>query len=221
MTSADAVTAADLLALCPRLGARVNDWIDPLNVAMQTADINTPARVSAFLAQAAHESAEFTQLVENLNYSGEALLRVFPKYFTAETVVPYIRNPRAIANHVYASRLGNGDEASGDGYTFRGRGIFQVTGRANYRSCSIAAAGGVDVFLDDPAALEDPDYACFSAAWYWSEHNLNRWADQGNFDAISDIINLGHVTPRVGDANGAADRVAYFERAGKILADVA
>ena len=211
------ITAADLLALCPRLGARVNDWIEPLNMAMATASINTPARIAAFLAQAAHESGEFMQLEENLNYGGEALLRVFPKYFNVDNVTAYIRNPRKIANHVYANRMGNGDEASGDGFRYRGRGIFQVTGLGNYRSCSIALCGDT-ALLADPDALADIDYACMSAAWYWAEHKLNHFADAGNFDAVSDVINLGHVTPRVGDANGAADRVAYFKTALEVLA---
>lgn len=212
------IAAADLLAICPRLGANVNRWIDPLNSAMETVSITTPARESAFLAQAAHESNEFTQLEESLNYGGEALVRVFDKYFDEDNVGPYIRNPRAIANRVYANRMGNGDTNSGDGWRYRGRGIFQITGRDNYRTCSIAICNEPMALLDDPDMLTDPDYACISAAWYWSSRDLNKLADAGNFDGISDLINLGHVTTRVGDAHGAKQRVAYFDKALEVLA---
>lgn len=212
------VTPADLLAVCPRLGAAVNTWIDPLNAMMETCGITTPARIAAFLAQAAHESAEFTQLEENLNYGGEALLRVFPQYFNEGNVSRYIRNPREIANRVYANRMGNGDANTDDGWRYRGRGIFQITGRDNYRACSVALCADTTSLVEDPDALTDPDYACLSAGWYWASRKLNDLADQGDFDGISDLINLGHVTTRVGDAHGARDRVAYFDKALEVFA---
>lgn len=220
------MNAADLLAICPRLGANANHWIDPLNSAMETAQINTPARVAAFIANAADESAEFTALEENLNYGGDALLRVFPSHFTPADVGSFVRQPQRIANRVYANRMGNSHESSGDGWRYRGRGLFQITGKDNYRVASIALVGDADTLLTNPELLADPDYACLGAAWFWRDHmakvgdevlTLNQCADAGHFDPICDVINIGHVTARVGDSNGYPARLTYYNRALEVL----
>lgn len=210
------IAAADLLALCPKLGLRVNDWIDPLNAAMDAAEINTPARIAAFLANAAHESAQFTQLVENLNYSAEALLRTWPRRFTPDLARAYERQPEKIANFVYGGRMGNIED--GDGWRYRGRGVFQITGRDNYHACSLAICNSGKALLDAPDLLEQIDYAAMSAGWYWTALRLNDRADTGRLDPVADLINLGRQTEAVGDSIGYADRLAYFNKASELLA---
>src|SRR5262245_36192792 len=153
---ADVLSAAQLSAFLPKLqdGPR---WISALNAAMQRFEINTPARAAAFLAQTAHESGEFRRLVENLSYSAAGLCKTWPKRFlTLDVAKPYERQPELLANYVYAKRLGNGDVASGDGWRFRGRGLIQLTGRGNYRSCGTAIVLPLEI---EPERLETPETA--------------------------------------------------------------
>ncbi|MBG8559713.1 glycoside hydrolase family 19 protein [Pseudomonas qingdaonensis] len=146
-------------------------------------------------------------LVENLNYSADALARTWPTRFTALSSAAYARQPEKIANKVYADRMANGPESSGDGWRYRGRGLIQLTGRSNYR----AAADELGLpLVDKPKLLEQPEFACQSAAWWWSQNRLNELADAGKFEAITRKIN--------GGLNGQADRVALYERALKVLA---
>jgi putative chitinase len=182
-------------------------WAPHLSDAMAEFDINTPARVAAFLAQTAHESQLFTRVSENLNYSAERLLAVFPKYFTPSSVWRYERKPPAIAALVYAGRMGNGEEASCDGWHFRGRGLIQLTGRDNYRECG--AALDVDL-VGNPDMLTEPDLAARSACWYWHAHGINALADAGRFDLITRKIN--------GGTHGSAARTALWDRALEVLA---
>lgn len=206
------ITTEELVAVCPRLGERAAFWVPPLNDAMEACKINTTNRISAFIAQCAHESCEFTILEEGFNYSLDRLMKVFKVFRNNRDLAEkYVGNPEAIANLVYANREGNGDESSGDGYRFRGRGIFQITFRNNYRACSLAIAKNEFHLQDNPEFLADPDYACYSAAWYWVENDLNTWADKQDFDSVSDILNLGRRSPAVGDANGFVDRLAYYK----------
>ncbi|MGF6607071.1 putative chitinase [Paraburkholderia sp. WSM4175] len=192
------LTATQLTVAVPRVNTAV--WLDALNVAMREFDISTPARAAAFLAQCAHESSDFTRLVENLNYSADGLANTWPSRFaTAQKTVGrrtpnaaahrLARNPEAIANHVYANRLGNGDEASGDGWRFRGRGLIQLTGRANYRVAS--GAFGIDL-VDEPQTLEQPALAALVSAWWWSANRVNAIADRGDWLAVSRAVNLGN-----------------------------
>jgi len=201
---------------CP--AERAAHFVEPLNAALMAAGIDTPARVAAFLAQAGHESAQLTRLEEGLSYSAERLLALFPSRLTAFDAAELARQPERLANRLYGGRMGNGPEGSGDGWRYRGRGIFQVTGRDNYRTCSIAICDDADTLLVNPEFLTDPDYACMAAAWYWGEHDLNRYADAGDFDGLSDMINRGRKTVTVGDAHGYGDRVAYWKRAIGALA---
>lgn len=204
------LTVPRLMQVMPRLGVSgAVTWIGPLEQAMANWDIVTRPRVAAFLAQAAHESAELTRLEENLNYSAEGLQRTWPKRFTPDLAQTYARRPEAIANHVYAERMGNGDEASGDGWRYRGRGIFQLTGRANYRDCSIAIAADADTLLVNPELLAAPQYACQSAGWFWASRGLSELAERGGFEEITRKIN--------GGLTGLAERVGYWNRAIAML----
>lgn len=170
--------------------ATLKKYLPGLNKVAEEYHINTPLRMRAFLAQIAHESGEFRYVQENLNYSAEALLRVFRKYFTPAEAKKFARKPREIANRVYANRMGNGNEASGDGYKFRGRGLIQITGRGNYTDLAKFLGMTVD---ETVAYLETPEGAVVSAGWFWSSRNLNRWADAQDLLTITRKINGGTI----------------------------
>jgi putative chitinase len=204
------LTIPRLMQVMPAAGVdRLALWIGPLEQAMVRWEITTRPRIAAFLAQAAHESAELLHLEELLNYSADALMRTWPNRFTPALAQEYARKPDAIANYVYANRLGNGDKASGDGWNYRGRGIFQLTGRANYRDCSIAIAGDADTLLTNPEFLADPDFACQSAGWFWHSRGLSELAERGGFEEITRKINGGVI--------GLPERLKYWNRAIAML----
>ncbi len=182
--------------------AQCSIWLPEIQAACDRFQIDTSARLFAFLAQTAHESGSFTRLVENLNYSAEALLKMFSGYFNADEIDRYARQPEMIANRIYANRMGNGTEESGDGWKYRGRGLIQITGRDNYRAYSMAIEGDASLMLD-PSPLSLPPHAALSAAWFWYSRGLNLLADLGNFRAITIRINNG--------LNGYADRTARWE----------
>jgi len=190
------------------------DYLTPLVEALDEAGINTPARISAFLAQLGHESADFKFMEENLNYSADALVKVFPKYFNATTAAQYARQPQKIASKVYGGRMGNGPEATGDGWKYRGRGPIQLTGKDNYKAFTEAVGKkyGVD-FVANPDLLAQPKWGFKAAAWYWTTRNLNALADQGNFDQITYRINGGY--------KGKEDRDKRFLAAKAALAESA
>lgn len=185
---------------------RANAWFVPINDAMFKFDVNTPKRVAAFLAQIGHESVLLTHVEENLNYSADGLLKYFHNHFTAAEAQTYAHKPAAIANRAYASRYGNGDEFSGDGYKYRGRGLIQITFRGNYKAAGDAL--GVN-YVDCPDLLTHPADAALSAAWYWESHGCNELADAGNTTAITIKIN--------GGTNGLDQRQALYLRALPIL----
>lgn len=177
-------------------------FVDPINKVIEEFDINTPNRISMFLAQIGHESGGLTKLHENLNYKAARLQQIFPKYFRDVDPNAYANNPEKIANRVYASRMGNGNEASGDGYRFRGRGAVQLTGRSNYVAC------GEDLEVDliaNPDYLETPEGAIRSAAWFWDQHDLNEWADKKDVTTVTKKINGGTI--------GLEERKELFEEA--------
>lgn len=185
------------------------EWLEQLNTVLPRYNINTKQRVAAFIAQVAHESGEFKFVVENLNYSASALQKVFKKYFpTADLANQYARKPEKIANRTYANRMGNGDEASGDGFKYRGRGLIQITGKNNYRECSQFIFKD-DRLLDDPSYLETKEGALESACWYWTANNLNAIADKGDTELLTKRINGGH--------NGLSDREEKYAKALKHL----
>jgi putative chitinase len=171
---------------------------------------NSLYRQAAFLAQTGHESASFTAVRENLNYSADGLRKIFSKYFpTDELAAQYARQPEKIANRVYANRMGNGNEASGEGWKFRGRGLIQLTGKNNYVAC------GADIGKDlvsDPSWLESPEGAVKSALWYWNKNSLNTYADVEDIRGMTKRINGGY--------NGLDERIAYYEKAKKALSTV-
>lgn len=206
------ITREQLQAIMSRTDAQA--WTDVVNEAMTRFAINNAQREAAFLAQIAVESRELGVLVENLNYSAQRLMAVWPKRFrTLEAARPYERNPERLGSYVYANRLGNGDEASADGWRFRGRGLIQVTGRANYRSIGQALALPLE---EQPELLEQHGPAATSAAHFWQSRGLNELADHqndGNEDAnfvkISGIVNGGGV--------GLEERRAYWAKAKSAL----
>jgi putative chitinase len=173
--------------------------------------INTPLRVAHFLAQCGHESGGFRVTSENLNYSAKGLAGIFKKYFPTEAAAtPYARQPQKIANKVYANRMANGSEASGDGYKFRGRGYIQLTGRDNYTQ--FGKAIGVDI-PSNPDSVATT-YALASAAWFWSKNGLNKLADAGASDTA-----VTSITKRVnGGTIGLADRIKHFKEYYHLLA---
>lgn len=186
-----------------------DEWFDALSNNLPNYNIDTIVRVSGFLSQCAHESLDFTHLHENLNYSAAALLAVWPIHFNAETVNQYARNPQKIASCAYANRMGNGDEASGDGWTFRGRGPIQITGKNNYIACSNFIYNDVRL-LDTPDLLEtDMNVAVQSACWFWISNSINQFADQEDVIGMTVKIN--------GGTNGLPDRTQRYNAAMAIL----
>lgn len=180
---------------------------------LNNANINTPLRLAHFFAQIDHESG-LKPTSENTNYSRKTLLTIFRKYFNESNVDEYYRNGEKILNRTYGNRMGNGPESSGDGYKYRGRGFIQVTGKNNYRKLSEFV--GVDYVSNPDLLLTEAD-SMVSALWYWTVNNLNKYADQDNLDAVSDLINIGRLTKTVGDANGYADRKRKLEKYKKVF----
>jgi putative chitinase len=182
------LTREHLLAVFPHLSAALTA---ALTAAMAERNINTPRRVASFLGQTAVESQMFTQFEENLDYSVDRLLVVWPRRFpTLGVATPYARNPEALANRVYAGRLGNGDEASGDGWRYRGAGAIQLTGRDNQGACALAFGIPPD---DVGAWLRGPEGACRSAGWFWQREGLNALADADNQIAVTMRVNGGAI----------------------------
>ncbi|HMG35355.1 MAG TPA: glycoside hydrolase family 19 protein [Blastocatellia bacterium] len=203
------ITLEQLKSIMPKC-SEPDKWVDSLNQAMEKFEINTSARAAAFLAQLAHESGQLNRLVENLNYSAERLMQVWPKRFPSMDVAKrYERNPEKLANFVYASRLGNGDETSGDGWKYRGRGLIQVTGRSNYE----AGAKALELPIDEnPDLLTTSDPAAESAAHFWQSRGLNEIADaqtDASFVTITKRIN--------GGTAGLAERQAFWKTAKSVL----
>lgn len=171
-------------------------------------NINTYERVSCFLAQCGHESGEFTIFSENLNYSATALLKVFGKYFNQNNVYQYARKPEKIANRVYANRMGNGPESSGDGWKYRGRGLIQLTGKNNY----IRYAEDRNISLDTIIEYcETSDGIVDSAIWYWIKNNCNDYADNGDFKGLTKRINGGY--------NGLDHRLSLYNKLKEVIKD--
>lgn len=181
------LTVHQLIA-CGIAATQANTFVQPLAIACERFDINTPARLGAFVGQCMAESRLFVCTEEDLFYRDPARLAlIFPHAFrTAADAVPYVKNPVRLGARVYANEDGNGDEASGDGYTYRGRGLIQLTGRENYAD---AANGLAHDYLRSPGLVALPGDACMTAAWFWNCRKLNVFADAGNVDAITHAIN--------------------------------
>lgn len=183
-------------------------WYDAIMETLPQYEIDTELRFACFVAQCAHESNSFNTLTENLNYSRDGLLKVFPKYFNQVSVDAYARQPQKIANRVYGNRMGNGNEASGDGFKYRGRGLIQLTGKDNYRACSMTLYGD-DTLLNEPDQLLHPSNAVAAAAWYWNSRNLSPLADEQDMITITKKIN--------GGANGLSERLSIYQHCLNVL----
>ena len=203
------LTKEQLRQLLPK-NPYIDQWHSALSRLLPDYEINTPQRIAAFIAQCAHESGNFMFLKENLNYRAATLRKLFSKYFPNDEIAnDYASRPNkqeAIANRIYANRMGNGDEASGDGFRFCGRGLIQLTGRENYSW--FAASLGISV---EEAAeyLQTFEGAAQSACWFWETNNLNRWADAGDIKELTRRINGGYI--------GLEDRIKHYEHALHVL----
>ncbi len=186
--------------------ADLDKYLEAINEGLTKYSINTPLRIAHFVAQVAHESGSFKYSSENLNYGAKGLRSTFGKYFkTDELAEEYARQKEKIANRVYGNRMGNGDENSGDGWRFRGRGLIQLTGKENYQKC--AKDIGIDIDRQPDKLATDPKAAVFAAAWFWNSRRLNNYADKDDVLTITKRIN--------GGTHGLDDRKAYLERAKK------
>jgi len=185
----------------------LDNWLECLNTILPEYEIDSPERVAAFLAQCAHESASFTAIKENLNYKAESLMKVFPKYFpNQELAEQYAHNQEAIANRVYGGRMGNGDEHSGDGYAYCGRGLIQLTGHDNYKAFADSLSSSMEEIVE---FLQTFEGCVQSACWFWETNDLNTLADSGDIKAMTKRINGGYI--------GLEDRVKHYEHALEVL----
>jgi putative chitinase len=183
-------------------------WAEALNPAMEQFQINNSGRIACFLAQTGHESSQFNRLTESLYYkTASRLVAVWPKRFPSEAfAAPYVANQEKLANYIYANRIGNGPESSGDGYRFRGRGLIQITGRSNY--ADVGKALGVDL-LAQPDLLVEPKWAALSAAYFWFGHGLNALADDETDD--NDVEDFTLITKKInGGTAGLKDRLTLY-----------
>jgi len=203
------LTLEQLKQLLPK-NPYVNYWHNALSQLLPDYEINTPKRIAAFIAQCAHESGGFTALKENLNYKPATLRKLFPKYFpTDELANQYCSKPNkqeAIANRIYANRMGNGPEESGDGYRYCGRGLIQLTGKQNYTWFAASLQITPEVATEYLATFEG---AAQSACWFWETNKLNEWADKGDIVTLTKRINGGTI--------GLDDRIKHYEHALHVL----
>jgi len=181
----------------------VDQWFEAIYEILPEYEITTPQRVAAFLAQCAHESGGFVFLKENLNYKAASLRKVFPKYFPDDAIAAqYAGKGEMIANRVYANRMGNGDEASGDGWRYCGRGLIQLTGKNNYTFF----AGSLDIPVEEASEyLQTFEGAVQSACFFWEQNKLNQWADAGDILTLTKRINGGTI--------GLEDRIKHYNHA--------
>ena len=195
-------TKEQLKEMIPK-NSYVNQWFEALENILPEYDITTPQRVAAFLAQCAHESGGFVFLKENLNYKAASLRRVFPKYFPDDAIAAqYAGKGEMIANRVYANRMGNGPEESGDGFRYCGRGLIQLTGKNNYTFF----AGSLDIPVEEASEyLQTFEGAVQSACFFWEQNKLNQWADAGDILTLTKRINGGTI--------GLEDRIKHYEHA--------
>ncbi len=200
------LTKEQLKELLPK-NPYIDQWHKALSQLLPDYEINTPQRIAAFIAQCAHESGGFIFLTENLNYKAESLVKVFPKYFKdLATAKAYEKKPEKIANRIYANRMGNGDELSGDGYKYRGRGLIQLTGKTNYSWF----AASLEITPEEASEYTQTfEGAAQSACWFWETNKLNEFADKGDILGMTKKINGGTI--------GLEDRKKHYEHALHVL----
>lgn len=203
------LTKDQLRKLLPK-NPYIDQWHSALSQLLPDYNINTPQRIAAFVAQCAHESGNFMVLRENLNYRAVTLRKIFPKYFPTDAMAnEYASKPNkqeAIANLVYANRMGNGGPETGDGWRYAGKGLIQLTGKSNYtwfaESLQISVEDASEYLLTFEGAAQ-------SACWFWETNNLNQWADKGDIVTLTKRINGGTI--------GLEDRIKHYEHALHVL----
>jgi len=200
------LTKEQLRELLPK-NPYIDHWHRALSQLLPDYEINTPQRIAAFIAQCAHESGNFVFLTENLNYKAESLMKIFGKYFKDMTTAKaYEKKPEKIANRIYANRMGNGDEASGDGWRYRGRGLIQLTGKTNYTWF----AASLEISAEEAAEYTQTfEGAAQSACWFWETNKLNNEADKGDIKTMTRKINGGFI--------GLDDRIKHYNHALHVL----
>jgi putative chitinase len=227
------ITLNHLIAIAKPIGNKPSllmpALVESINNICPLYEIDTANEFAHFLAQACHESGGFSTTRENLNYGAQGLLDTFPKYFNAASAAAYAKQPQKIASKVYANRMGNGDEKSADGWKFKGRGIFQNTGRDQYLKLGIAK-GNQDLFIANPELLEEPDYAVWSACEFWKGKDLTNIANHKDTDLLKykiyikkgkllvskliDVSPLEYISRSInGGTNGLEDRKICYSRA--------
>lgn len=201
------ITQENFKTLIPDVNWKyASKYVSLFDTVLPKYDINTPLRKVHFLAQVTHESGGFKFVSENLNYSAKALYGVFRKYFaTLEAANIYARQPEKIANKVYANRMGNGTESSGDGWKYRGRGLIQLTGKSNYQALSNTTKQD---FISNPDKVSNPEWALTSACWYWQKRKINKYADADDIHMVTKLINGGY--------NGLQSRQHFLEEFKKL-----
>jgi putative chitinase len=203
------LTKDQLRKLLPR-NPYIDQWHSALSQLLPDYNINTPQRIAAFVAQCAHESGNFMVLRENLNYRAPTLRKIFPKYFPTDAMAAeYASKPNrqeAIANLVYANRMGNGPPESGDGWRYAGKGLIQLTGKSNYTWFAASLQISVEEASEYLLTFEG---AAQSACWFWETNNLNQWADKGDILTLTKRINGGTI--------GLEDRIKHYEHALHVL----
>jgi len=203
------LTLGQLKQMLPK-NPYVADWHEALSQLLPDYDINTPQRIAAFVAQCAHESGNFMVLKENLNYKPATLRKIFPKYFPTDAIAndyaTRLNKQMHIASRAYANRMGNGDEASQEGWKFCGRGLIQLTGKNNYQ----AFADSLEMNINDvPEYLGTFEGAAQSACWFWETNNLNRFADKNDIKGLTKAINGGYI--------GLEDRIKHYNHALHVM----
>jgi putative chitinase len=203
------LTLGQLKQMLPK-NPYIADWHEALSQLLPDYDINTPQRIAAFVAQCAHESGNFMVLKENLNYRAATLRKIFPKYFPTDAIAndyaTRLNKQMHIASRAYANRMGNGDEASQEGWKFCGRGLIQLTGKNNYQ----AFADSLEMDVNDvPEYLGTFEGAAQSACWFWETNNLNKWADAGDIKELTRRINGGYI--------GLEDRIKHYNHALHVM----
>ena len=185
----------------------LDHWVHALNAILPDYEINTPQRVAAFIAQAAHESGNFKFLTENLNYRAVTLRKLFSKYFPTDALAQeYEKKPEKIANRIYGGRMGNGPEETGDGFRYCGRGLIQLTGKSNYQNF----ADSIETPVEEVSEyLQTFEGAVQSACWFWETNNLNQYADRDDILTMTKKINGGTI--------GLADREAHYAHAKHVF----
>lgn len=202
------ITIEILQQVCTTNRSVLENYVEPLNTVGEYYEMFVDCkRIAGFLAQVMHESNAFRVIIENLNYSADGLRKIFPKYFpTMDLANQYAKQPEKIANRVYANRMRNGDEQSGDGWKFRGRGLIQLTGRDNYTRLAEALEMDIDATV---AYLETPNGAVASAGWFWDNNKLNEYCDRNDFIGLTKRINGGII--------GLQERQQYYNKILRLL----